>query len=112
MLSKMNIAPILTALLSRGGEYGELFYEEVRTLTVLLEDGKVERVLEGTDAGIGVRLLCGGETFYAYTNACDQGALAALAGDLSRHAAGGKGTPVAVPATPAAAVSPSPVRVP
>lgn len=111
MLSKMRIEPILATLLSRGGEYGELFHEEVRTLTVLFEDGKVERVLAGTDAGIGVRLICGGKTFYAYTNARDQGALAALAGDLSRHAAGGKGMPIAVPASPSAAASPSPVRV-
>src|SRR5512146_407900 len=107
----MNVAPILSALLSRGGEYGELFYEEVRTLTVLLEDGKVERVLAGTDAGVGVRLLCGGKTFYAFTNAFDPASLAALAGDLSRHAAGGKGDPLAVPASASAAASPSPVRV-
>ena len=111
MLSKMRIEPILATLLSRGGEYGELFHEEVRSLTVLLEDGKVERVLAGTDAGIGIRLICGGRTFYAYTNARDPGTLAALAGDLSRHAAGGKGAPIAVPASPSAAVSPSPVRV-
>ncbi len=111
MLSTMNVAPILSALLSRGGDYGELFYEEVRTLTVLLEDGKVERVLAGSDAGIGVRLLCGGKTFYAFTNACDPASLATLAGDLSRHAAGGKGVPVAVPASASAAISPSPVRI-
>ena len=34
---------------------GELFAEEVRTLTIVLEDGKIERVLSGTDAGIGIR---------------------------------------------------------
>ena len=111
MLSKMPIERILAALLSRGGEYGELFYEEVRALTVLLEDGKVERVLAGTDAGIGVRLVCGGRTYYAWTNACDPGVLGGLAGDLSRHAAGGKGAELSVPASPSAAVSPSPVRV-
>jgi len=111
MLSKMRIEPILSTLLSQGGEYGELFCEEVRTLTVLLDDGKVERVLAGTDAGIGIRLIRGGRTFYAYTNERDPGALAALAGDLSRHAAGGKGAPIAVPASPSAASSPSPVRV-
>ncbi|MGE5190356.1 MAG: TldD/PmbA family protein [Gemmatimonadota bacterium] len=111
MLTTMPVESILATLLSRGGEYGEIFHEEVRTLTVLLEDGKVERVLAGTDAGIGVRLVCGGRTFYAYTNAREPGALRGLAGDLSRHAAGGKGAAIAVPAAPSAAVSPSPVRV-
>jgi TldD protein len=57
MFSETFITPVLSALLSRGGEYGELFYEEVRTLLVLLEDGRIERVLSGTDSGIGIRLI-------------------------------------------------------
>lgn len=111
MLSKMHIEPVLSALLSRGGEYGELFYEEVRSLVVLLEDGKIERVLSGTDAGMGIRLICRGKTYYAYTNETGTHALAALASDLSRYAEGG-GVPVALPASPSAARNPSPVRVP
>ncbi|MBI5420081.1 MAG: TldD/PmbA family protein [Deltaproteobacteria bacterium] len=111
MLSQMRITPVLSALLSRGGEYGELFYEEVRSLTVLLEDGKVERVLSGTDAGIGIRLICREKTFYAYTNEGDERALVALANDLSRYAEGG-GTCAVLPASPAAARGPSAVRVP
>ena len=56
-LSELPVSRILSALLSRGGEYGELFFEESRSLTVLMEDGRIERVVSGTDAGIGVRLL-------------------------------------------------------
>ncbi|MBI5577121.1 MAG: TldD/PmbA family protein [Deltaproteobacteria bacterium] len=111
MLAKMPIERILSALLSRGGEYGELFYEEVRSLTVLLEGGKIERVVSGTDAGIGIRLICREKTFYAYTNETEEQALVSLAGDLSRYAEGG-GAPVVLPASPAAALTPSPVRVP
>ena len=111
MLSKMHIEPILSALLSRGGEYGELFYEEVRSLVVLLEDGKIERVLSGTDAGIGIRLIHRGKTFYAYTNEMGTRALTALSSDLSRYADGG-GLPAVLPASPAAARNHSPVRVP
>ena len=48
MLSKMRLEPILSALLSRGGEYGELFYEEANSLSIQREDGKIERVLSGT----------------------------------------------------------------
>jgi TldD protein len=110
MLSKLHIEPILSALLSRGGEYGELFYEEVRSLSVLLEDGRIERVLSGTDAGIGIRLVCRGKTYYAYTNESERKTLVSLAGDLSRYAEGG-GVPVALTASAAAAANPSPVRV-
>ncbi|MBP2686743.1 MAG: peptidase modulator of gyrase, partial [Deltaproteobacteria bacterium] len=67
-LSELPLSRILSALLSRGGEHGELFFEESRSLTVLMEDGRIERVVSGTDAGIGVRLLFRGKTYYAYTN--------------------------------------------
>jgi len=111
MLSKADTERVLSALMSRGGEYGELFFEEVRSLTVLLEDGKIERVLSGTDAGIGIRLIFRGKTFYAYTNETGTRPLADLASDLSRHAEGG-GVPVVLPASPSAARNPSPVRMP
>jgi TldD protein len=111
MLSTMNLERILSALLSRGGEYGELFYEEGKSLSVQREDGKVERVLSGTDAGIGIRLICREKTFYAFTNECDGRAVLSLAHDLSRYAEG-RGVPPDLPASPIAARNPSPVRIP
>jgi TldD protein len=111
MLSRIDVAPVLKALLSRGGEYGELFHEEVRALNVLFEDGKAERVVAGTDSGVGVRLICGGRTFYAYTNDCGPETLKRLAYDLARYAEGG-GVPLSLPASPVAARTPSPVRIP
>jgi TldD protein len=111
MLSELRIAPVLSALLSRGGEYGELFYEEVRSFTVLLEDGRIERVLSGTDIGVGVRLIHREKTFYAYTNEASERALMSLANDLSRYAQGG-GVTAVLPASPTAARRPSAVRVP
>jgi TldD protein len=110
MLSEIDVAPVLKALLSRGGEYGELFAEEVRALNVLFEDGKVERVVAGTDSGVGLRLVCGGRTFYAFTNDRGADALKALACDLARYAEGGS-APLSLPASATAARSPSPVRI-
>ncbi|MBE0602025.1 MAG: TldD/PmbA family protein, partial [Deltaproteobacteria bacterium] len=110
-LAELPVRKILSALLSRGGEYGELFREEVRSLTVLLEDGRVERVVSGADAGIGIRLLFRGRTYYAYTNDFAESGLLALAGDLSRYAEG-DGVPVELPAGPKALAGPTVVRVP
>ncbi|MGE5247090.1 MAG: TldD/PmbA family protein [Verrucomicrobiota bacterium] len=109
-LSELPVPDILSALLSRGGEYGELFREEVRALAILLEDGRVERVVSGTDAGVGIRLLFRGKTYYAYTNEVSADTLLSLARDLSRHADGG-GVPAELPAAPAAARGPTTVRV-
>jgi TldD protein len=111
MLAEMRLEAVLSALLSRGGEYGELFREEVKSLSVHREDGKVERVLAGNDAGIGIRLIFRGKTFYAYTNECDERAVLSLARDLSRYADGG-GIPAVLPASPAAARAPSAAVIP
>jgi TldD protein len=111
MLSDLGVESILSVLLARGGEYAELFYEKVRTLTVLLEDGRIERVLEGTDAGIGIRLVSREKTYYAYTTEFGREALLSLARDLSRYADGG-GVPACLPASARQAIQPSPVRIP
>ena len=110
-LSEVPVTRILSALLSRGGEHGELFFEETRALTVLMEDGRIERVVSGTDAGIGVRLLFLGKTYYAYTNDRSAGSLLALSNDLSRYAEG-DGVAAALPASARSARGPTVVRVP
>jgi len=110
-LSDLPVSRILSALLSRGGEHGELFFEESRSLTVLMEDGRIERVVSGTDAGIGVRLLFRGKTYYAYTNDRSAGALLALSGDLSRYAEG-SAVAASLPASARSARGPTVVRVP
>ena len=110
-LSDLPVSRILSALLSRGGEHGELFFEETRSLTVLMEDGRIERVVSGTDAGIGVRLLFLGKTYYAYTNDRSAESLLALSNDLSRYAEG-DGVAAALPASARAVRGPTVVRVP
>ena len=110
-LSELPVSRILSTLLARGGEHGELFFEEVRSLTVLMEDGRIERVVSGTDAGIGVRLLFRGKTYYAYTNDRTADALLGLANDLSRYAEG-DGVPAALPAASREVPGPTVVRIP
>ena len=110
-LSGLPVPGILSALLSRGGEHGELFFEEVRSLTVLMEDGRIERVVSGTDAGIGIRLLFRGRTYCAYTNDRSAGSLLALSNDLSRYAEG-NGVAAALPAASREVPGPTVVRVP
>jgi TldD protein len=110
-LSGLPVPRILSALLSRGGEHGELFFEEVRSLTILMEDGRIERVVSGTDVGIGIRLLFLGKTFYAYTNDRSAGSLLSLANDLSRHAEG-NGIPAALPAEAREISGPTLVKIP
>ncbi len=59
---------LLSNLLSQGGEYGEIFYEKVRTCRMQLEDNKIDKVQWGIDEGVGIRLIKDGKTYYGYTN--------------------------------------------
>ena len=45
---------LLSNLLSQGGEYGEIFYEKVRTCRIQLEDNKIDKVQWGIDEGVGI----------------------------------------------------------
>ncbi|MCF8043444.1 MAG: TldD/PmbA family protein [Desulfarculaceae bacterium] len=75
--------PILEAALAGGGQMSELFLERSTGLMIVMDDGKVEKVLGGVDQGAGLRLIYDLKTAYAYGNQFSQEALLPLAGNLA-----------------------------
>lgn len=67
MLSKSLTEDVLTAALSTGGDFAELFVEDRFANNMTLQAGKVERSVSGRDAGIGIRIFNGLQSVYAYT---------------------------------------------
>jgi TldD protein len=61
------IRDALAAALSHGGDWAELFFQHRVTDTVALEDGEVNRGYTQVELGVGVRVLKGDQTGYAYT---------------------------------------------
>jgi TldD protein len=59
---------ILSTLLSKGGQYAEIFYERSRSTRIHHEGGKVDKVLHGYDLGVGLRLIRDFKVYYGYTN--------------------------------------------
>jgi TldD protein len=59
---------ILTRALRNGGGLAEIYCEERASTSLSFEEGKVERVISGTEAGTGIRILTGDRTLYAHTN--------------------------------------------
>lgn len=57
----------LSAALSRGGEYSDLFFQHRVAHNFVLEDGSVNRAFKGTELGVGVRVVKGDQTGYAFT---------------------------------------------
>ncbi|MGI9621680.1 MAG: TldD/PmbA family protein [Acidimicrobiales bacterium] len=57
----------LATALSTGGEFAEVFAEDKRSSSALLDDGKVEELASGRDRGAGIRVVVGETTGFAHT---------------------------------------------
>ena len=64
MLSEPTVARVLKAALSRGGDFAEVYCEASTGTRILLEDGRLEDVVCGQDAGVGLRLVREGREVY------------------------------------------------
>jgi len=58
---------VIAEAMSKGGDYADLFFEHKISNTLALEDGKVNRAYSNVDYGMGVRVLKGDQTGFAYT---------------------------------------------
>ncbi|MBS4219683.1 TldD/PmbA family protein [Bacillus sp. FJAT-49711] len=67
MLSKSTIEDVISAALSTGGDFAEVFAEDRFSNTLVLQDGKIEKSNSGRDAGVGIRVFNGLQSVYAYT---------------------------------------------
>ena len=72
-------------LRSMKGIFAELYYEETETTQITLEDDRIERLVSGTDSGLGLRRIYGHfQTAYAYTNDLASQTVLELAQALTR----------------------------
>jgi TldD protein len=90
----VDFAKLLNTVLKNGGDYADIYYEKSESTFIVCEDNKVEKVISGIDAGIGLRLIRNFKTAYAYTNDPAEPNLIALARELSSSFAG-RATPLA-----------------
>lgn len=88
MISNEILRSALQTALSRGGEYADIFIENRKTTSVQVEDNRVEKVLEGTISGVGVRLILGGKTAYAYSNDLSESSILELAATVGKASPG------------------------
>lgn len=58
---------VIAEAMSKGGDFADLFFEHKISNTLSLEDGKVNRSYSNVDYGMGIRVLKGDQTGYAYT---------------------------------------------
>jgi TldD protein len=66
-VDEILIRGALSAALSKGGGYADLFFQHRVAHNFVLEDGAVNRAFKGTELGVGVRVVNGDQTGYAFT---------------------------------------------
>jgi len=93
---------LLALALSRGGDFADLFFEHERTSSLLLEEGIIRTASAGVTCGLGVRVVTGERTGYAYTDDLSYEAMARAAGTAAHIASDSR----TLPPEP---VSPAPV---
>ncbi len=93
--SAAQLRDVLAALLSRGGDYGEVFVERRRAHALGMDDSRMEDVLAAETFGASLRLMEGETTRFADLIAPALDELLEAAHTLS---APGTGTPAAIPA--------------
>jgi TldD protein len=78
------LSSLLKRALSDGGDYADIFVEQTRPLAIQLEDDKIEKLMSGLDAGIGIRVIFGDKSAYAYSNDFSKESLFNIADAVSR----------------------------
>jgi len=66
-VSTEMLQKVIAAAMSKGGNYADLFFEHKITNSLSLEDGQVNRAYSNVDYGVGIRVLKGDQTGYAYS---------------------------------------------
>lgn len=93
MITQETARKVLDAALKTGADLAEIYVEDVTSLTLGLEDSRIERAVRGADRGAGVRIFFGNLVTYAFTDSLDEASLlnaaqaAAAAGGGSNQAA-------------------------
>ena len=65
-VTENQLKQVLSAALEKGGTYADLFFEHTFSNSLSLQDGAVNRAYSNIDFGMGVRVLAGDQTGYAY----------------------------------------------
>jgi TldD protein len=62
----------LSAALSAGGDFAELYFESVTSSSIGIDEGIVKSASQGHSTGCGVRVLSGERTGYSYTDSLEE----------------------------------------
>jgi TldD protein len=102
---------LIAAALDSGGDYADLYFEHRSGADFALEDGRIRTVGRGVTLGLGVRVLRGDATGYAYTEELSLDRMLEAARTAAQIASSGA-APGAIPIRPVTLANRYPVTEP
>lgn len=84
MIDKILAHEILTEATSTGADFAEIFIENNYKSSINLLNGEVEKVLSGTDFGLGLRVFYNNKTIYSFTNNLEREELLSCAREIAK----------------------------
>jgi len=91
MLNKEFCKKVLDTALSKGGDFADLFYKDSYGPSLNLSEDKIKIPAYSIRTGIGIRVIKGEETGYAYTNAMTEKEIQKIVAIASTIPQSGKG---------------------
>ena len=67
-IARHDLENHLAEALSAGGDYADLYFEYLLTSSIGIDESMVKSVTEGVSVGVGVRVIAGERTGYAYSD--------------------------------------------
>src|ERR1051325_10205538 len=67
-ISRQDLESYLADALSQGGDYADLYFEYLLTSSIAIDESMVKSAAQGVSMGVGVRVIAGERTGYAYSD--------------------------------------------
>src|SRR5450631_119774 len=67
-IAEHDLQNYLSEALSAGGDYADLYFEYIATSSISIDESIVKSAVQGVSLGVGVRVISGERTGYAYSD--------------------------------------------
>ena len=85
MILNCDLEKVLKHALRNGGDFAEIYAEEIESLQSIAENKKIEKINPIFDRGVGIRILLEDFTAYGFTNDLSEKGLLTLAESVSEN---------------------------
>lgn len=85
-----TLARVMSELTARGADAADLYFQHSRDHSITMEDGIISRASSSVDQGVGLRVVVGDQTGYAFTEDLSLESMLAAARTAATIAHGGK----------------------